>query len=81
MITQKEYEKQTEKYWLGKKVITQRELKNGNVVIPAGTVLAIRRKYKGFTLDGVKECPYCKIGRLLYIAKVPPMDVSLLEEK
>lgn len=79
-ITQKEYEKNTEEYWLGKKVMTLRKLENGNVMIPTGAVLTIHRKYKGFTLKAVTDCPYCKIGVKLSITRVPPNLLKLVEE-
>jgi len=80
-ITQKEYEKNTEEYWLRKKVMTLRKLENGNIVIPAGTVLTIHRKYKGFTLKAVTDCPHCKIGVKLSITRGRPNLLKLFEEK
>lgn len=79
MITWGEYKKRTEKYWLGKKVVTLQKLENGNIVIPAGTILVIHRKFNGFTLKGVEFCSHCGIGTKMNIGRVPPTVLELKE--
>ena len=79
MITQKEYKKYPFNWWLGRKVITLRELQSRGIVIPEGTVMKITGKYQGFDLEGLEVCEHCKIGRKIYIKRVPPSDLRLLD--
>ena len=80
MITRIEYLQKKEEFWIGKKVRTLREMRNGWVIIPVGTILKIRRKYQGFTLEAVEICPHCKIGNRLDISRVSPEALELVEE-
>lgn len=79
MITWKQYKSKTEKYWEGKKVRTLVEMRNGNFVIPKGFILVIDRKYIGFTLKGVNTCDKCGIGQRIYITRVEPTELELVE--
>lgn len=79
MITQAEYKKTPGRLWIGKRVRTREDLRNGNIEIPAGTILIIERKYRGFGLRGVAKCQHCKIGRVISINRVPPESVELLD--
>lgn len=81
MVTQKEYFRKPESFWMGKKVKTLRDMRNGWVEIPKGTILKITRKYQGFSLEGVEVCPHCKIGNRLSISRVEPIAVELLEDQ
>ena len=80
MVTWKEYKQKPESYWKGKKIRTLIKMENGNIVIPQGTILIIDRKYKGFTLTGIKDCPHCGIGRKLYISRVTPIEVEMVTQ-
>ena len=81
MITQKDYKKYTEKYWIGKKVRTLIDIENGSVTIPKGFILMISDKNKGFSLTAIEVCPHCKIGRKLNITRVDPSELELVEDK
>lgn len=61
--------------WIGRKVRALRALSNGNLAIPEGKILTVKRYWKGLTLvtDG---CPNC--GVRLFITRVSEHDVELL---
>lgn len=69
------YRKNTEKYFMGKKVRTLREMKNGLMIIPAGIICEITRKFKGFKLTS-EPCKHC--GVRVRISEVPFCDVELI---
>lgn len=79
MVTEKEYKKNPESYWRGKKVKTLCKLNNGYYEIPKGTILEIERKYQGFSLRGIEVCSHCEIGRKVHISRVNYFDVILEE--
>lgn len=72
----KTYKKNTEKFFLGKKVRTLMQMQNGNMVIPEGAVCTITRKYQGFDLESA-PCKCC--GVQVLISRVPRRDVELIE--
>lgn len=78
MITQREYKKYPETHWKGLKVRTLSKMQNGSYVIPAGTILVIKRKYKGFSLEGLEVCEHCKIGMRIFIGRVEPYELELI---
>jgi len=61
--------------WVGRKVKTLRELRNGNTLVPAGTVMEVSRNHSGLWLmtDGCSHC-----GVRVFITKVPMSDVELM---
>lgn len=81
MITQKEYKKYPEEYWIGKKVRTLLDIENGYITIPKGFILRIDRKYQGFSLSAIDVCPHCGIGRKISISRVKPYHLELIEDK
>lgn len=80
MITWKEWRRKTEKYWKGKKVRTLRDIQNKAITIPAGTILEITGKYNGADLEGLEVCPHCNIGRKIYITRVEPTSLELIND-
>lgn len=80
MVTWQEYRKHPESYWKGKKMITLREMRNGNFVIPQGTIMEIDKKYQGFSLRKIDTCEKCGIGKIIHITKVEPMAIMLKGE-
>jgi hypothetical protein len=80
VITQREYDTLPEKHWIGKKVRTLRTMQSREIVIPAGTVMVIQGKFAGFELEGLETCPHCKIGRRIYMTRVSPEGLELIEE-
>lgn len=78
MVTQREYERKTEKEWKKVKVITKVKMQNGFMEIPAGTVCRIVQKYGGFSL---KSEPCGKCGIRVFISRVQPENVEVLQEK
>jgi hypothetical protein len=77
-VSRKEYEGKTEAEWKGVAVRTLRELRNGVVVIPAGTICRIYRKQGGFALE-TDPCKCC--GVRVLIGKVPFYHVSVVVGK
>ncbi len=78
MITKNEYERTTEQKWSGVKVRTLRELQNGTVMIPKGTICTIKRKQAGFTLI-TEACQTCGVS--VYITRVPHYDLEKVDSK
>jgi len=76
-VTRKEYEAKREKEWVGVTVRTRRDLRNGFVAIPAGTLCKIYRKQGGFALE-TEPCKCC--GVRVLIGKVPFDDVAVVED-
>jgi len=54
------------------------ELKNGSMVIPAGTICTVDGWSRGFRLLGEK-CSHC--GIRVYISRVPENDVEPIDSK
>lgn len=61
--------------WVGRKVRTRRELRNGMGVIPAGTVAIVTYNRSGLSLS-TDPCGSC--GVRVLINRVPEHDVELL---
>ncbi len=61
--------------WVGRKVRTRRELRNGYVTIPVGTVCTVTYNHSGLSLS-TDACGAC--GVQCHIAKVPEHGVELL---
>jgi len=80
MITEEEYSNYPISYWIGKKVVTLRELNNGRRKIPKFTVMEIELKNRGFRLFSVSECKRCELIKKLSISNVKPCDLHLLGE-
>jgi hypothetical protein len=74
-ITESDYKKNNRAFWMGKKVKTRKELHNGWIKIPQGTIMTIRGKRGGFSLEG-EICPLCKIKAV--INKVEPTALTLV---
>ncbi len=76
-MTDKEYKKHTTDFFVGKKVRLLRELKNnGGQYAVEGTVCTVTGKFGGFIL----KVPPCSHGLGLYISRVEPGAVELLED-
>lgn len=76
MITTKMYERTPERDWLGKKVRSLQEFKNGWFTAPAGTVFVIDQKQAGFGLVLAEPCPCC--GLRGSIGKVNPNYLEIV---
>jgi hypothetical protein len=63
--------------WVGRKVRTTRELINGYVTIPRGTVATVTGNHGGLSLS-TDACATC--GVRCHIRKVSEFDVDLLPE-
>ena len=75
MITKSEYNRNTAKFWIGKKVKVLSELQNDLIAISPGAVMEIIGKRGGFSLKGEK-CPHCGIRPI--ISQVEPRKLMLL---
>lgn len=64
--------------WVGRKISTRGVLRNGNMEIPAGTVLKVIRNRSGLHLVG-EACPSCKVR--IFIRGVSEHEVELLPEE
>lgn len=64
--------------YAGLKVRSTRELKNGSICIPAGTVMTVDNWYRGASL-WTEPCKCCGVG--IYITKVPQSALEPLEEQ
>ena len=72
------YNKLTGKLLVGKKVITLEEMHAGRLKIEKGTILTIKRKWRGFTLcKKLVSDNYSKSINFI-ISKVPCEKVNLL---
>ena len=76
-MDKKTYRKMLNKQFIGLKVRTLKELRNGLCTIAAGTVCTITQKRGGFSLE-TERCPCC--GVKVDISRVPPEDVDLIAE-
>lgn len=74
-MTYDQYTKTTDKVFVGQKVRLKREMKNGRMVIPAGSICTITRKFGGFNLNN-SPCEHC--GVRIRITRVPYQDVDLI---
>jgi len=79
-ITFKLYNLKKTSWWIGKKVRTLKDIQNGRYKIPKGTIFEIEGKYGGFDLRGLEVCPHCNIGLKIYISKVEPTNLELIDE-
>lgn len=64
--------------WVGKRVRTRYELRNGLMVIPKGTVCEVTYARSGLSLK-TEACGCC--GVAVYIKRVPASDVELVPPK
>ncbi len=72
-----EYVKLTAAKAIGRKVRLLKEVRNGDFVIPAGSICTIGYKLGGFNLVGPK-CELC--GVQVKVTKVPHAYVQLVDE-
>jgi hypothetical protein len=63
--------------WIGRKVRTRREIRNGLGSVPAGTVMNVTDNRAGLALE-TKKCDCC--GVRFYVRRVAEADVDLLPE-
>jgi hypothetical protein len=70
------YKKHTERFFKGRKVKTNKEIRNGYVVIPAGRCGTITGKSRGFWIQ-FDRCPACGIAALF--SRVRPEQVELID--
>ena len=64
--------------WVGRTVRTKRELRNGMMSIPAGTIAEVTYNRAGLELS-TQPCDSC--GVRIFIKRVPEHDVELLLEE
>lgn len=76
-IDRKFYNRKPEFFWIGRKVRSVKELKNGWFTAPVGTEFVVTRKQMGLHLKLSAPCPCC--GLRGYISKVAPDALELLE--
>lgn len=74
MVSDAEYRKPTS-WWRGRRVIAEREIVNGYMTLPAGTVFTVRAKFKGFEMYS-EPCGCC--GGRMNVTRVDRSAVSLL---
>lgn len=78
-MTQKEYEKNNEQFFRNKKVRLVKEISNGKGnIFGVGTVMTIKRKYKGFELEQISICKECNCGERRSIHGVNPQAIELV---
>lgn len=61
--------------WVGKRVRSTREIRNGNGSMPTGTFYKVTYARSGLTLESEK-CACC--GASQYVRKVDPRDVEVV---
>lgn len=76
MISRKEYLKYPEIYWKGRRVRALYNLTSGSQSVQKGTILTIKAKASGFTLE-TPRCPHC--GVAVFIRKVESTAVELVD--
>ena len=76
-MDRKVYERTTERQLIGRRVRSRVPLANSLCRFPAGTIFAIKRKFKGLELRS-EQCPTC--GIQTWISRVPPSDVDFINE-
>lgn len=64
--------------WVGMIVETRREMRNGMLIIPAGTKCEVTYARSGLTLEA-DPCPHC--GVQIRVTRVDSADVLALERK
>lgn len=77
IINWTEYRKHSEEWFKGKKVRTRTEIETISQKIPAGSVLTIVEKFKGFTLKS-EPCACCGVS--VHVRKVDGMALDLLDD-
>ena len=73
----KTYKVNTEKWWIGKRVRSLRDFRNGVATLPAGTIFKVLGKQSGFALAS-ERCECC--GLSILINKVTSEAVELMQE-
>ncbi len=73
MIGWREYRRLTDAQVRGRLVRTLVALETPSMRVPAGTVLTVRGKWKGYALEAT-TCPAC--GVTMQMRKVPPADLD-----
>ena len=71
----KTYKQLTAKEVVGQTVRTRRELQNGYMRVPAGTLATITHKRDGYNLE-TEPCGECGVS--VSITRVSPIDVELV---
>lgn len=76
-MTDKEYRRTPLRLLVGRRARVTRELASGAGYLTAGAVVTIKDKFRGFSVKADK-CSHCGVG--LFMTRVPPEDLELLEE-
>ena len=85
MITKAEYRKFPNDFWVGKKVVTLRQMRCENITIPEGAILTIVAKHNGFVLNGLSSRPGGKprknpgLGGALKLFKFNDVPAAVLD--
>lgn len=77
MVTQRVYQRLTHEQVKGRRVRTLVTLWNSLSEIPAGTLMTIIAKSKGYSLMG-DPCPHC--GVRVAVGRVQPSNVEFVDE-
>jgi hypothetical protein len=64
---------------VGSKVVTLKDLQNGGSIIPKGSVGVVQQLYGGLHLYFEHRCEYCHFGDRVWISRVQPYQVELIE--
>lgn len=73
----KKWQRKTERWWIAQRVLTMENIGNGFLVVPAGTVCTVTRKYGGLNLQS-EPCEKC--GVKVCISKVRYRKLTLIDE-
>jgi hypothetical protein len=76
MITDKIYRSLSDREWRGKRLRLLRPVQNTYVILPAGTIVTVKRKFKGFEIEG-EACRCC--GVRVRMTKVLPQSFEVVE--
>ena len=77
-ITETQYTGKPESWWLGKTLITLEELRNGWGILPKGSKVIVKRKYKGFNIESL-PCTCC--GLRVTMSYVSAFCLAVLEQE
>jgi hypothetical protein len=73
----KKYQRKTDQWWRGRKVVFVKKIMSGISAIAPGTVVIVKKKYGGLRIEG-NMCPHC--GASPIISHVDYSDLVLYDE-
>ncbi len=56
----KKWQRKTDQWWRGQKVVVVSEIKNHHFRIAPGTICIVKRKYNGLHIES-EHCPHCAV--------------------